>query len=282
MTSNGQRIVTGFVGIVSLLLIILFLPYQHHLAFSLVILAAALIGSMEMHRMLVHDRPEMRLPLPSWAGAVLPVAAYIEYSIAGNNSIILYTLIALMSLSFMIETITGHHDSYQGSRERMAFTLVQIFYPNLFAIFFVRMCFLENAWMWMLSFFLTVFSSDTFAYFFGRAFGKNNKGIVKVSPNKSVAGFIAGALVPAIIFTLLAFFFDNYGLSPLEGFAIGLLTAFAAICGDLIESAFKRSANLKDSGGVIPGRGGVMDSIDSLIMAAPIYIAILHIFQAAI
>ena len=62
-----------------------------------------------------------------------------------------------------------------------------------------------------------------------------------------------------------------------EGFVLGLLTSAIAAIGDLIESSFKRSAEVKDSGSIIPGRGGILDSIDSVIMAAPVYVAILTI-----
>lgn len=284
MTSNGQRILTGFVALPALLLVILLLPQFHYIVFSIVVLIAAIIGSHEMHCILLHDKDEMRLPLPSWVGALLPVAAYVEYCLTGYgySSIILYTLIALLSLIFFMETLTGHHDSYRGTRDRISYAVIQLLYPNLFAIFFIRMCFLQNAWMWLLTFFLLVFSCDTFAYFFGRWLGKSNRGIVKVSPNKSLAGFIAGALIPALIFALLAAFIDKYTLTWWEGLVVGLFTAIAGICGDLIESAFKRSSDLKDSGTVVPGRGGILDSIDSLIIAAPIYIALLHLFQVTI
>ena len=62
-----------------------------------------------------------------------------------------------------------------------------------------------------------------------------------------------------------------------EGFLLGLITSAIAAVGDLIESSFKRSAEVKDSGNIIPGRGGILDSIDSVIMAAPVYVAILTI-----
>ena len=282
VTSNGQRILTGCIALPALLIIILFLPQLNYLAFALIVLCASIIGSHEMHNILTHDKENMKLPLPFWTGALLPVAAYIEYSLGSDSAIILYTMIVLMSLAFLIETITGHRDNFAGTRDRASAAVIQLLYPNLFAIFFIRLCFLQDAWMWLLTFFLLVFSCDTFAYFFGRAFGKNNRGIVKVSPNKSVAGFIAGALIPGLIFLLLTLFIDTYGLSPAMGFIVGLATALAGICGDLIESAFKRSSSLKDSGVAIPGRGGILDSIDSLIIAAPVYFALLHIFQVTV
>lgn len=282
MTSTQQRYLTGFIAVPALLVIILFLPHQNHLAFNIVVILACLAGSWEMRDILTSGMDDKRLPLPFWAGALLPLAAYTEYSLGDDTSVILYTLIFLMSLACLSETITGHHDNFAGTRVRISLCFANIIYPNLFSIFFVRICFFETAWMWLLTFFLLVFSCDTFAYFFGRWFGKNNKGIVKVSPNKSVAGFIAGALVPALIMTLMVTFIDAYGIHWWEGCIIGLATSCAGICGDLIESAFKRSAGVKDSGKLVPGRGGVLDSIDSLAIAAPIYVALLHLFQVFI
>ena len=282
VTSNGQRILTGCIALPALLIIILFLLQLNYLAFALIVLCASIIGSHEMHNILTHDKENMKLPLPFWTGALLPVAAYIEYSLGSDSAIILYTMIVLMSLAFLIETITGHRDNFAGTRDRASAAVIQLLYPNLFAIFFIRLCFLSDARLWLLTFFVLVFSCDTFAYFFGRWFGKDNRGIVQVSPNKSVAGFIAGAVIPALILALLSAFFEAYSLSWWEGLIVGFFTAVAGICGDLIESAFKRSSAMKDSGTVVPGRGGILDSIDSLIIAAPVYIALLHCFRVTI
>lgn len=281
MTSNGQRILTGVVAIPLLIVIVLFLPQYHHLVFCLLVLAVCGVASGEMHQILVHDKDGMKLPMHHLAGLILPITAYIQYSLDNEFDIILYSAIFVISLIFLIETMTGHKDNFIHTRDRISYTLVQFLYPNLFAIFLIRLCFLDQAYMWLLSFFLLVFGSDTFAYFAGRLFGKNNKGIVAVSPNKSLAGFAAGLFVPAIMMSLLTAFIDAYGLSWWQGLIIGLGTAFAAICGDLIESAFKRSSELKDSGHAIPGRGGMLDSIDSICVAAPIYMSLLHIFLAS-
>jgi phosphatidate cytidylyltransferase len=101
--------------------------------------------------------------------------------------------------------------------------------------------------------------------------GKNNRGIIKASPNKSILGFIGGFLGSIAVGILAYFiFFDIFG-HLLKMIILGFITALAAIIGDLAESVMKRSAQIKDSGNVIPGRGGILDSIDSIIFAAPAY-----------
>ena len=103
-------------------------------------------------------------------------------------------------------------------------------------------------------------------------FGKNNRGYIKASPNKSIAGFIGG-IAGSILSGLLGIYIwpEIFIGSILKIIILGIIVAIAAIAGDLAESVFKRSAGWKDSGRVIPGRGGILDSIDSILMAAPVF-----------
>ncbi|MDR0387105.1 MAG: phosphatidate cytidylyltransferase, partial [Treponema sp.] len=107
-------------------------------------------------------------------------------------------------------------------------------------------------------------------------FGGNNRGIIPASPNKSVAGFIGGFTGSILIGLGAAWFFPAAFSSTVmpslwAGVILGFVSAAAASLGDLAESVMKRSSSIKDSGGLIPGRGGVLDSIDSIAMAAPVY-----------
>lgn len=109
-------------------------------------------------------------------------------------------------------------------------------------------------------------ASDTFAYFAGCAFGKR-KVVPKISPNKTLEGFIGGfigCVLTGFVFAYLV------GLPELDGAAIGLLTGIVAPLGDLFESKIKRVCGVKDSGLLLPGHGGVLDRFDSLLFAAPV------------
>ena len=112
-----------------------------------------------------------------------------------------------------------------------------------------------------------IWASDSFAYFTGVALGKH-KLIPKVSPGKSIEGLIGGAVGALIV----AYFFNMFLLhESLVTIAIIAVDVIAAgVIGDLIESMMKRSANVKDSGSIIPGHGGILDRFDSLIIAAPV------------
>ena len=132
----------------------------------------------------------------------------------------------------------------------------------------------------LLLFFLLVFGNDVFAFLFGMSLGKTNKGIIKVSPNKSVAGFLGGTLSTIALSVSFCLFYPGVKdlVSIPQALLLGLLTSASANIGDLIESAFKRAAKVKDSGNIIPGRGGLLDSIDSMLASAPVYWLLLVLF----
>lgn len=114
-----------------------------------------------------------------------------------------------------------------------------------------------------------VWGADTGAYFAGRAFGRH-KLAPRVSPGKTWEGVAGGAAL-----ALLVALVGTVWLEPIGGYAafLGLvvLTVLISILGDLIESLFKRMAEVKDSGGLLPGHGGVMDRIDSMTAAGPLF-----------
>ena len=274
-----QRIITAVVAVPVLIIIVALLPHLNHLAFCFLIMLVTLLGSMEMHSLLSKDHE--KLPFTSYAGALLPLAQYVQFRCFPEVELTFYTLMFLIGLTLFLEVFTGSKDGFAGTWERNSKTVLNIIYPGLFASFIIRLAFLQNAPWFILFFFLLVFSSDTFAFFFGMALGRNNKGVIKVSPNKSIAGFIGGLLVPSVFGALSAILFPEvFAYGATKGFILGLGTAALGVVGDLIESSFKRSAEVKDSGTLIPGRGGILDSVDSIIMAAPVYVALLMMICA--
>ena len=276
MSGLKSRVLTAVIAIPVLLIVVLLFPQLNHLAFCLMMVVITLLGTIEMRSLLSKDHE--KLLFTSYSGALLPLAQYIQFSYFPEMELTFYTLMFLIGLTLFLEVFFGAHDNFRRTWERNAKTITTIIYPGLFASFIIRIAFIANAAWYILFYFLLVFGSDTFAFFFGILFGKNNKGIIKVSPNKSVAGYLGGLLIPAVCGLLSAYLFPEvFTYSLGEGFVLGLLTSAIAAIGDLIESSFKRSAEVKDSGSIIPGRGGILDSIDSVIMAAPVYVAILTI-----
>ncbi len=117
---------------------------------------------------------------------------------------------------------------------------------------------------------LIVWAADSGAYFAGTAFGKH-KMAPHVSPNKSVEGLIGGVVVALIVGCIASDLFEISFSSTGSMIAITLITVVISVLGDLAESMFKRASGVKDSSNIIPGHGGVLDRIDSLTAAFPVF-----------
>jgi phosphatidate cytidylyltransferase len=120
-----------------------------------------------------------------------------------------------------------------------------------------------------------MWSNDSGAYIVGSLLGKH-KLFERISPKKTWEGFIGGAL-----FTLLAAWIISkflHELSLIHWLVVGTITFTCGTFGDLIESQLKRSANMKDSGKILPGHGGILDRFDSILFSAPIVFVYLMFF----
>ena len=118
--------------------------------------------------------------------------------------------------------------------------------------------------LWLL---LLVIAADVGAYFAGRGLGRR-KLAPRVSPGKTLEGALGGLLLAALVAWCGA---AHFGLPSAEAVIFGCAVGIFSIIGDLTESMFKRSAGLKDSGTLLPGHGGMLDRIDSVTAAAPLY-----------
>lgn len=143
----------------------------------------------------------------------------------------------------------------------------------------------DAGWMWIILTLALVWSSDTGAYFAGRAFGKR-KLYPSVSPNKSIEGSIGG-LISTVLFAfgfdaLFSHFFPDVwtDISPLLLVLLAIPANLLGQTGDLAESLFKRAHGVKDSGAIIYGHGGILDRIDALFFATPwVYYFYLYAIQ---
>ena len=120
-----------------------------------------------------------------------------------------------------------------------------------------------------------VWSNDVFAYLFGMTFGRHRL-FERLSPKKSWEGFVGGLAGAVVAGVVAAHLMEQ---SMVVWAVLALLISVTAVLGDLAESMFKRAADVKDSGALIPGHGGVLDRFDALLLSAPfVFVYMLFVF----
>ncbi|QZT36504.1 phosphatidate cytidylyltransferase [Halosquirtibacter xylanolyticus] len=118
----------------------------------------------------------------------------------------------------------------------------------------------------LMGIFIFIWTNDSGAYLFGSQFGKH-KLFERISPKKTWEGSIGGGVMTMIAAVVLSYLFPQYKM--VDMLVVALITVVAGTLGDLVESMFKRSIDVKDSGSFFPGHGGLLDRFDSVILAAP-------------
>ncbi|MEM7565178.1 MAG: phosphatidate cytidylyltransferase [Pseudomonadota bacterium] len=130
----------------------------------------------------------------------------------------------------------------------------------------------ENGAEMLLFLFTLVWIADIGAYFSGRRFGKHKLAPL-ISPGKTWEGVAGGVLLNLIWIMLIFQVFDGWGIPLIAFVSIAVATSAISVVGDLFESILKREAGVKDSGRLLPGHGGVLDRIDGVIAATPVFVA---------
>ena len=160
----------------------------------------------------------------------------------------------------------------------IAFTFLGVLYVAVPFALLHSVVFIDGAYTWhiLLGTIFIIWASDTGAYFSGRKFGKR-KLFFSVSPKKTWEGSLGGAALAVAV--AVGFSFYSPELSLWQWVSISVVTVIAGTYGDLVESLFKRSIRIKDSGNTIPGHGGFLDRFDSLLLAAPFIAAFVNLLR---
>lgn len=263
-----QRLISGIILIVLLVSAVFFLPRP------LVAIVIALIvgmGLLEFYDLSTSKGFNPFKLFGIFSGIILSVTTYIVLSYnfkADVNELILAILFLILASAFV---------KYGFKKDASAFivntsvTLLGVLYVSFLFTFIIKLRYMisfDAGKGYVISLFIITKSSDIFAYIFGMKLGKH-KLIPRISAKKSVEGSIAGLLGSLLISLLLKFWFLKE-LSWEMAATLGLLLSVAGQAGDLIESLMKRDAQAKDSGRFVPGLGGVLDFMDSLLFTAPV------------
>lgn len=266
------RVLLFLFGLPAIVLVAMW-DWGNHLALALVAVVVSALGAGETAALLRTKGLEINPYLPYALGMLFPSLAYLENAqlLAADQSLIVVALVIVLVLVRQIFANT--EENLQPVLSKVTGILFTLIYPGFFVYWILRINSLPEAWLLMPIFLMAVFGNDAGAWLLGSLFGKKSRKPFLVSPSKSVIGFLGG-IASTFGVLIIAFFLVPRHLLGSNLFMIlglALVLALTTIVGDLFESSLKRSARVKDSGDVIPGRGGVLDSIDSLLFSAPVF-----------
>lgn len=272
-----KRLLIFFIGI-PVLLGIVFISYYNHLLLNTITVIFSALGANEFYNMLSPKYKLLPKPIIIILTLLQPACAYIFILLGIDTIICSWILVFEIVILMGIECFT--EKEFDSSVTKLALSILILFYCGFMTTFIVKLSNIKDySTQYITLFLLVVFMCDSLAWFFGVLLGKSTRGYVAASPNKSLVGFIGGIIGSIASGILLKLIFnDIFPGSIWKMIIICTISGCSAIVGDLIESVFKRSCNVKDSGTLIPGRGGVLDSIDSLLATAPIFYTLIYFF----
>ena len=240
--------------------------------YGILFLAVTLLTLYEFYRLYAGTPYPVPKVSGMAAGGLIFVISFLSFS--GLAPVKLYSLIIPVALFLFIAEIYRKKDNPFLSLSIMFFGLIYIAVPYSLSAFLVFPA--ANSHLYtpgnLLGLMILVWLNDTGAYVFGMLFGKHRL-FKRISPKKSWEGAIGGTIVTLVLGYWMNFFVPS--LSRTDWIVLGLLVSVFGVYGDLFESLLKRTAGVKDSGTLMPGHGGILDRMDSLLFIIPASVAYL-------
>jgi len=248
---------TGLLVVPPLILLIVYGP---PILLPLMVLGAIFLGLKEFYQLALPQSKKIENALGM--GLALMLSALMAF--ANGKTVIPFFVVILFSL-FSLFMITS--DDLLSAISKIGVTLLGILYVGFLLSHVSLIRNLVKGQTWVLFLIATIWAGDTSAFLVGSWIGRH-KLYPKISPKKTVeglAGAVLGSVLVSLIFRGLFIPHLNISMAILVAFILGLLGQL----GDLTESMLKRSAQVKDSGGLLPGHGGMLDRLDSFLFTAP-------------
>lgn len=282
MTQNTRhRLLIFFLGIPLFIFFVLEVNFGRHLAVAILVAGMQILAVRETGGIFALKGAQTSLPKLALFSVSLSVLVYLApllRSWSGPGSFSLSTLetmgfgIALGTLLLMGRYAFARKEHFDSILRNLTSELFIFAYCGIFGAFLVYIVSgFDRGIDAIFTFTLMTFGNDSLAWLVGMTLGKR-RGVVDVSPGKSVAGFFGGFTGSIIAAGLAYLIFPSSFPSPAALLALGILIGATAITGDLTESALKRAVGVKDSSALVPGRGGILDSFDSLLFSAPLFV----------
>ena len=255
-----KRWITGLIALPFLA----FFIYRGEAWFCLLVAAAAELGMWEYFRIVLKQEEKIFSPLPLLG--FLTVGGLLWTAFKGAPGL----MAAVLAFNLMAGGLVAilQYGSHPETLKTLAKQALGVVYVPLFISFLVLIRNDANGMGWIFFLLFIVFAGDTSALYVGSFYGRH-KLIPTVSPGKTIEGSLGG-LAANLIFGALAKALFLPGLTWPQALFYSLLIGAAGQVGDLFESVLKRSSQVKDSGVLLPGHGGILDRIDALLFAAPV------------
>lgn len=253
----GRKLLPSIAVSLSLIALIWFALAYHREIFAVVVAVAVLLGIREIVRAFGVRGTYISINFLVLASVALSYSAW-NGGVAG-----LATATAIAIPVLLIQLLSKGPEGFVASATATTFSLLYLPFLGGFLILLART---SNGFERVMTFVVLVSCNDTFGYIVGVLIGKHPLA-PKISPKKSWEG-LAGSLFFTVAGGVLAFKYIME-LQWWIGIIVGLMIVFTATCGDLIESAMKRDLALKDMGSLLPGHGGMLDRLDSVLISAP-------------
>jgi len=255
------RTISGIIYVALISVAILCGPYS----FAAIFGAITCLALWEFYRLLEKTTGiHVDKPVAILGGLYLFLAGFLNF--AGIWPITFLSLWFLFMLYLLIREL---YVTKNNPLHNIAYTFLGQVYIVLPLIFLGKLGYIDELYspVYLMSFFVLIWIYDTGAFLVGSTFGKHRL-MERISPKKSIEGLIGGLILSLITSIVISVLFPNQ-LTLIQWLGFALVTVIFGTWGDLVESMFKRSLNVKDSGNMIPGHGGMLDRIDSCLLAAP-------------
>lgn len=259
-------------AVVALFTVFLLYHFWGKNGFKVLVVFGALVGSFELMKMLMKDSDSRSHKVAFYT---LLVSIFGLCSVFPAFSAIIFAFISIIYLLFSI-LILHKFESLEELHSFQSKSIMGFFYMGLLPSFMILILDLPHGMIWFTALLGIVFAGDIGAYLVGMNFGKN-KIMPLVSPKKTVEGSIGGILFSILMAVVLSYYLDH--INPIALVLLAVPTSVVAQFGDFFESVIKRVAEVKDSGKIMPGHGGVLDRVDGVLFAAPVILFGAHILE---
>jgi phosphatidate cytidylyltransferase len=272
------RAITGFFFVIVMLASLLL----GHYTFGIFYLLLSLFSLWEFYGLVKQNtaKPNVFTGLINGAWIYIGFALLIYARILPDSHYARFanSMLFLLPLTFGAILMQELYTKSEAPFNNIAYTFMGIIYAVIPFTFFHALAYLGNGFNFHipLAFLIMLWANDTGAYLSGYFFGRT-KLFERHSPKKTWEGLIGGIIISAVAGFIISHYYLD--LTWKQWITVAVLISCFGTMGDLVESMFKRSINVKDSGGILPGHGGLLDRFDGLLLSAPIVYAYLYLIS---